>query len=271
MELGLRLGAPRAPDATGFKQRGAKPLGELAKRLAIAAGARLGHALESIGWEQLSVHGAGGRRRSIALRDLLPPITRPTRASRWHFRHDTLGFLAALQAALAEPCMLGKGAHLLDVPWDISGNALAVAAHPALEIDNMVVVAEATHARLDLCTVLSETRGLTAGRCERWLGVLQAHGVFWEGARTTLCGLVTCTLWVGLPPFELLPGCGDSLVGRPLFGGHGTGDCFDQLVLPMAQVGGVVRLEILFHRGEQAGRFLAGRLDHPAMALGQDR
>jgi len=36
MEVGLSLRAQRAQDATGFKQRGAKPLGELAKRFAIA-------------------------------------------------------------------------------------------------------------------------------------------------------------------------------------------------------------------------------------------
>src|SRR5439155_14890813 len=118
----LSLGAQRAQDATGFKQRGAQPLGELAKRLAIADGTSLGHAIEIIGWDQLGVHGEGGRRRYIELSDLLPHITRHKRDGRLHFRHDTLGFLDTLHAALAEPFMLGNGAKLLDVPLDSSGN-----------------------------------------------------------------------------------------------------------------------------------------------------
>src|SRR5207253_1337034 len=152
--------------------------------------------IELIRGNQLGVHGEGGRRRYIELSDLLSHITRHKLDGRLHFRHDTLGFLDTLHAALAEPFMLGNGAKLLDVPLDSSGNELAVAAHPALEIDTMVVVADATQARLDLCTLLSETLVLTAGRFERVLGVLQAHGLFWAMARTTLFGLVTCALWV---------------------------------------------------------------------------
>jgi hypothetical protein len=206
MAVGLRLGAQRAPDATGFKQRGAKPLGARAKRLALAEGASLGHGLERIGWEQRSGHGEGGRRRYRERRDLLAHIPRHQRARRLPVRHATLGFLAALPAALAAPCMLSHGAQRLDGPLARSGHEWAVAAPPARESDKMVVVADATHACLDLGTGLRETRGLTAGRFERGLGVLQAPGVFWDVARTTLFGLVTCTLWGGLPPFALLPG-----------------------------------------------------------------
>ena len=72
--------------------------------------------------------------------------------------------------------MLGNGANLLDVPLDIRGNELAVSTHPALEIDKMVVVADATDTRLDLFTLLSEALVLTTGRFERLLGLLQAHG-----------------------------------------------------------------------------------------------
>jgi hypothetical protein len=143
--------------------------------------------------------------------------------------------------------MLGHGANLLDVPLDIGGDQLAMAAPPALKIDTVVGVAKATDARPALGPLLSETRVLTTGRCEGLLGVLSAQGVLWGAPWTALCGLVTCVLRVGLPPFELLPGCGDGLVGRPLFGGHGTRDRFDQLGLHMEQVGGVVRLHLVFH------------------------
>ncbi len=119
MELVLGLGAQRAQDATGFKQRGAKPLGEFPKRLAIADGSSLGHAIEIKRWDELGVHGEGGGRRQVELIDLLPHITRDELDGRLHFRHDALGFLDALQAALAEPFVLGNSANLLDVPLDI--------------------------------------------------------------------------------------------------------------------------------------------------------
>src|SRR5437867_2786237 len=73
--------------------------------------------------------------------------------------------------------VLGNGANLLDVLLDIRRDQLAIAAHPALKIDTVVVVANATDARRDLFTVLSETLVLTTGRCEGLRGVLQAQAV----------------------------------------------------------------------------------------------
>ena len=48
MEVVLGLRAQRVQDATGFKQRGAKSLGEFAKRFAIADASSLGHAIEIV-------------------------------------------------------------------------------------------------------------------------------------------------------------------------------------------------------------------------------
>src|SRR5919197_5549706 len=107
------------------------------------------------------MHGKGDRRRYIELRDLLPHIPRDELDGRLHFGHDPLGFVDALQAALAESFVLGNGANLLDVPLDIGGDQLAIAAHPALKIDKVVGVANATDARPDLGTLLSETFVLT--------------------------------------------------------------------------------------------------------------
>jgi len=70
MEVVLSLRAQRASDASGCKQRGTEPLGELAKRFAIADGARLGDAIEIIRWNQLGVHDEGDGRRYIELSDL---------------------------------------------------------------------------------------------------------------------------------------------------------------------------------------------------------
>jgi len=236
MELILGLRAQRAQDAARFKQRGAKSLGELAKRFAIADGARLGDAIEIRRGNQLGVHGKGDRRRYIELSDLLTDITRDELDGALHFWHHSLGFFDTLQAALAESVLLGNGANLLDVSLNIRGDELAVAAYHALQIDKVVVVANAPDARLDLFTLLRKTLVLTTGRFERLLGLLYTHGFFWGVPWTALFGLITRALRVALQPFELLCGVGDGLVCCSFFGGHGARDRFDQLMLHMKQV-----------------------------------
>src|SRR5262249_15266958 len=139
----------------------------------------------------------------------------------WHFRHHPLGLLDAFQAVLAKSFVLGNRANLLDVRLDIRGDELAIAAHPALEIDKMVVVTNASEARLDLFTLGCEPIGLTTGRVERLLGLLHARGVLWGTVWMALCGLVPRTGWSALQPVELLCGFGNGLMGRPLFGRHG--------------------------------------------------
>src|SRR5262249_49389366 len=126
--------------------------------------------------------------------------------------------------------------NLLAMLLDIRGNESTVAAHAALEIDTMVIGAHATDIRLDLCALRSEPRGLATGRFERLLGLLQAHGCLWGPTRPALFGLVIRAYRGGLQPFERLCGFADGLVCRPFFGGHGTGDGFDQLVRHMKQV-----------------------------------
>src|SRR5215510_13600537 len=150
MEVVLGLGAQRTQGPTGFKQRGAQSLGEFPQRLAIADGASLGDAIEIIRGNELGVHDEGDGRRQVELSDLLSDITRDKRDGRLHFRHHPLGFLDAFQAALAESFVLGNGTNLRDVLLDISGNKLAVATHPALQIDKMVVVPDAPAAILIL-------------------------------------------------------------------------------------------------------------------------
>jgi hypothetical protein len=110
-------------------------------------GPSVGHTIEIIGGNELGMHGEGCLRCQVQLRDLLPHIPRDERDGRLHFGHDALGFLNALQAALAKPFVLGDRSNLLDVRLDISGNELAVSTYPAVEIDKMVVVADATSGR----------------------------------------------------------------------------------------------------------------------------
>src|SRR5215831_13507053 len=179
MEVLLGLEAQRVQNAPGCKQRGTQPLGKRAKRAAIADASCLGHAIEIVRWDELGVHDKGDRRRHIELRDLLPHIPRDELDGRLHLGHDPLGFVDALQAALAESFVLGHGANLLDVPLDIGGDEWAIAAYPTLEVDKVIVVTNAPDTRLDLGTLLTETLVLATGHVERLLSLLQAHGVLW--------------------------------------------------------------------------------------------
>ena len=199
----LNLGAQRAEDAARLKQRGTEPLGDCAKRFATLDGTRLGNAIEIRGWNQLGVQSKGNRRRYIELLDLLSDITRDELDSRLHFWHHPLGFLDPFQAALAEPFVLGNSANLLDMLLDSQGNESTVAAHAALEIDKMVIVAKATDIRLDLIALCSEPRVLATGRFEHLLGLLQAHGCLWGPPRPALCGLVIRAYREGLQPFDV--------------------------------------------------------------------
>ena len=113
---------------------------------------------------------------------------------------------------------------------------MAIAAHPALEIDTVVVGTKAPEARRDLCPLGCEPSVLTTGRVERVLGVLPAAGSCGGPAWMALFGLVPRTGWSALPPIALLCGFGNGLMGRPLLGRHGPRDRLDQLVLPMEEV-----------------------------------
>ena len=179
MELVLSHGASRAQDATGLKQRGAKPLGKFPKRLAIADGSRLGHTIEIQRGDELGVHGEGDVRRQVELPDLFVHIPRHERDGGLHVWHHALGFLDALHAALAETFLLGHGANLIDVAVYIGDDALAVSAHPAFEIDKVVVLANAPDTCLDQLTLLGETLVLALGCIERLRGLLQTAGCCW--------------------------------------------------------------------------------------------
>src|SRR5919108_3236843 len=179
MEVVLSARAQRTQNAAGCKQWGAEPLSECAQGFAITDAASPGHTIEIVRGNQLGVHGKGDRRRYIELSNLLSDITRDELDGALHFWHHPLGFVDTLQAALAEPFLLGNGANLLDVSLNIRGDELAVAAYPALEIDKVVGAANASDTRPDLFTLLCETLVLATGRVERLLGLLQTEECLW--------------------------------------------------------------------------------------------
>ncbi len=191
LKLVLHRGAHLAQGPTGRKPRCATALGQLPKRFASTDAPSLGHAIEIRRRKALGVHGAGCRRCQGQWIALWPPITRDERAGRRHVGHDARGFLHALQAAVAEPFVLGQRTHRLHVRVDSSGHEVAVSPSPAREIDTMVVVADATDARGALRAWRSAALMRTTGRFERLLGWLTAHGRLWRAARTALFWLVT--------------------------------------------------------------------------------
>src|SRR5215831_17265563 len=201
MELFLGCGAQHTQDATRLKQRGPEPFSKLAKRCTTLDGMCLGDAIQIIRGHQRGVHGKGDRWRAIELIDLLSDITRDERDGRLPCGHHPLGFLDTLSAALPESFVRGNGAPLLDALLDIRGHEAAVSAHPALQIDKMVIVAQATDTRLERLALLRESHGLAAGRCEPVLGLCQTHGFLGGGPWTALCRRSLRAFWVALQPF----------------------------------------------------------------------
>src|SRR5215813_9103433 len=188
MEVVLRLRTQRVQDAARCKQGGAQSPGEFAKGFAIIDAASPGHAIEIVRRDALGVHGQGDRWLHSKRSDLLSAIMRDELDGALHCRHHPLSLGDALQAALTESFVLGHGAHRINVLLHIRGKEVAMAASPALEIDKGVVVAHALDTCLDLCTLLTETRGLTTGRCESLLGLFQAYRCLWRAPRSALCG-----------------------------------------------------------------------------------
>jgi len=84
-----------------------------------------------------------------------------------------LGFLNAVETALAEAFVLGNGANLIDLFSNIGGNQLAVSTHAALKVNKVVGLADGADALGNLLALVSEPLMFTAGRFECLLGLLQ--------------------------------------------------------------------------------------------------
>jgi len=172
---------------------------------------------------------------------------------------------------VAEPFVLGQRTHRLHVRVDSSGHEVAVSPSPAREIDTMVVVADATDARGALRAWRSAALMRTTGRFERLLGWLKAHGRLWRAARTALFWLVTRRLPVRWHLLERLLSCGGGLVGGSLVHRQRRPDGRAECMRHRAYSRRVVRLQLMCNRGQQAGRFITGRVHHGAVELCQGR
>jgi hypothetical protein len=94
--------------------------------------ARLGHALKVARGNEMGMHSVGHRRRQVELTDLLSHIPRNKLDRSLHFRHNSLGFVDAVQACLTEAFVLSNGANGIYLRLDICRNELAVSPHAAL-------------------------------------------------------------------------------------------------------------------------------------------
>jgi hypothetical protein len=81
-----------------------------------------------------------------------------------HFRHDPLGFIDPIEAGRAEAFLLGHGANAADLRSNISRNEPTVSAHAALQIDNVVDLADRTDALGDPLALSADALELLARR-----------------------------------------------------------------------------------------------------------
>ena len=98
--------------------------------------------------------------------------------------------------------------------------------------------------------------------CHFLCELLPACGSFWRATWATLVRCVAYALHVPLSLLKPLLRLGGHLCSRPLLGGHGAGDCFDQFMLHMEEGWRVVRPKVMGNIRQQARRFIACRLDH---------
>jgi hypothetical protein len=197
--------------------------------------------------------------------DLLAHIPRDQRDGRLHFGHDTLGFLHAIEARLAEAFLLGDGADRVDLVLDIADNQLPVATDPAIQVHAMVRLANGANTLANRLSRWREALALLASHCHLLFSLGQTWGAlrrapwtapFWESAGT----LGVCVYTV-----ELRCSRRHGLLCGALLGGYGGHDSLAQLVLHMQEVWRVMRAEGMCHIREEPWRFVTRRLDHLAV------
>jgi hypothetical protein len=217
----------------------------------------------------MRMHGIGLRRCQVQLTHLLAHISRHELDSHSHFGHHALRFRDAIQAYLAEAFLLGNGADGIDLVLDILCNQLAVAADTAIQVDEMIGVADGTNALAYLFSLLREALALLASCCHLLLGLLQAQCYLWRPTRTTPPRLGVGIVEVLLHPVERLFSGRCRLRGGPLFGGHRGRDGLAQLMLHMKKVRRVLHPEVLFNIGQEPGCLVARRLNDAALQRSQ--
>ena len=184
----------------------------------------------------MGMHGVGHRRCQVELRDLLPHIPRDELDRGLHFGHHPLGFPNPVQTALTKPFVPRNGANPINLRLDISGNEFAVSTHATLYIDKVVGLTDGADALGNLLALRTNALTLLVGRVRFLCELLQACGGLGWAARSPIFRRVASALKLFLSMLKPLLRLGGRLCSRPLLGGHGARDGFDQLVLHMEQV-----------------------------------
>ena len=148
--------------------------------------------------------------------------------------------------------MLRNGANGIHLRLDICRNELAVSTHAALYIDKVVGMADGTDALGDLLALRADALKLLARRLRFLCELLQACGGLWGAARAALFRRVARALQLLLSLLKPLLRLGGRLRSRPLLGGHGAGDRFDQFMLHMEEVRRVMRAQVMCNIRQQS-------------------
>jgi hypothetical protein len=181
----------------------------------------------------MCVQGVGHWRGQSELPDLLPHIPRHKLDRGLHFRHHALGFVDPIQAGLREPFVLRNTAHDANLFADIGCNEPTVAAHAALQIDNVVDLADHTDALGDLLSLRADALELLARRLRCLYELLQAGGGSWGATWTTLVRGVARSLQLLLHVLNPLLRLAGRLRSSPLLGSQRARDGFHQFMLHM--------------------------------------
>ena len=115
-------------------------------------------------------------------------------------------------------------------------------------------MADATDGSFAICSrCWARALILPPGRFEHLLGASKAHGRLWGATRPALLRLVRAGCDVLASCSRLLLSFSGRLVGGRSFMAIGPETAFDQLMLHMEQVPGVVRLQMVFNLSQKTG------------------
>ena len=219
----------------------------------------------------MGVQGVRRGLRQSQLAHLLPHVPGDELDRGLHFGNHALRFLDTLQTRLTEVCLLGNGTDGMELGMDITRNEFAVTTHAALQIDEVIGMANSADALRDLLALCAKALVRVARSLQRVFDLLQVCNALWRAARAALHGRVGGRREILVRLLERLFCLGDSLGDRPLFGGSWDRDCFAQFMLYMEEVRGVMRPQVVFNIGQKPWGFITGRLYHPTIETRQGR
>jgi hypothetical protein len=212
------------------------------------------------------MHGEGRRRCQLQLWDLLAHIPRDERDSRLHCGYNRRGVRDAISTRMAAACLLGKGADRVALGVEISGNALAIAPPPALQVHKVIRGADGAYPLGDRLALPGEAVVCLTSRADvlLHLGQLRCRlcGTTWTTFFTRAGGALETRLDLAERFFRLH----EDFCGSAQFGSHGHCARLAPFMLHMAKVRRVRRPQVMCNRGQKPRSLITCRLDDPTIA-----